>query len=209
MHKLTLAVVTGTLLTAGCSSGRNSAPPATEAAPPVTAAPPAPAIPSDANPAVGGATMLPSRTIVANASAAPTLTTLVAAVTAADLVATLSGPGPFTVFAPTNDAFARLAPGTVDKLLLPQNRASLVKFLTYHVVPGTITSADLIARIAAGGGTATLVTIEGEPLKATMTGSVITLTSVTGNQSYIEIADVRQSNGMVHVVNGVLVPTLS
>ena len=160
------------------------------------------------NPTVGGAAMLSTRTIVDNASAAPNLTTLVAAVKAAGLVETLSGPGPFTVFAPTNDAFGRLAPGTVDSLLKPENKASLVKVLTYHVVPGNVSAAQLIEQIKAGNGSATLTTVAGQPITATMTGNVVTLTSATGNKSYIEVADVRQSNGVVHVVNGVLVPTL-
>ena len=207
MNRLMPMLLTGVLLTAGCSTSRDTAPAPAAVPAPVAAATPDPAA-TLANPPVGGVAMLPTRSIVENASAAPTLTTLVAAVKAADLVPTLSGPGPFTVFAPTNDAFARLAPGTVGKLLMPENKASLVKFLTYHVVPGTITSQDLIQRIAAGGGTATLTTVEGQPLTATMTGNIVTLTTVTGNKSYIEIADVRQSNGIVHVVNGVLVPTL-
>lgn len=160
------------------------------------------------NPTVGGAAMMPNRTIVQNASMAPNLTTLVAAVKAAGLVDTLSGPGPFTVFAPTNEAFNLLAPGTVDKLLMPENKASLVKVLTYHVVPGTITSADLMKMIKDGNGSATLTTVEGEPITATMEGSTIKLTSATGNVSFIQTADVRQSNGMVHVVNGVLIPNL-
>jgi len=137
------------------------------------------------------------------------LSTLVAAVKAADLVGTLSGPGPFTVFAPTNDAFGRLAPGMVDTLLKPENKASLTKVLTYHVVPGVITADDLRQRITAGGGTATLTTVEGDPITATMVGAVIALTDVNGNKSYVETADVRQSNGVVHVVNGVIVPKLS
>ncbi|TPG12078.1 fasciclin domain-containing protein [Sphingomonas oligophenolica] len=160
------------------------------------------------NPTVGGAAMIQTKTIVENASAAPNLTTLVAAVKAAGLVDTLSGPGPFTVFAPTNDAFGLLAPGTVDTLLKPENKASLVKVLTYHVVPGTITSAMLMKMIKDGGGSATLTTVAGQPITATMEGSAVKLTSATGNVSFIQTADVRQSNGMVHVVNGVLIPTL-
>ncbi|KQM65945.1 fasciclin [Sphingomonas sp. Leaf17] len=184
------------------TSSETAATPSTSAAPNATTAPMAP------NPAVGGAAMLATNTIVANASMAPNLTTLVAAVKAADLVTTLSGPGPFTVFAPTNEAFSRLAPGTVDNLLKPENRPTLVKVLTYHVVPGTLSSAILAQQIAAGGGTATLTTVEGEPLTVTMTGDVFTLTDVSGNKSYIETPDVRQSNGMVHVVNGVVIPKI-
>ncbi len=160
------------------------------------------------NPKVGGAEMSTSKNIVENASAAPNLTTLVQAVKAADLVQTLSGPGPFTVFAPTNDAFSRLAAGTVDKLLMPENKAALVKVLTYHVVPGDITLDKLKEMVASGGGTTTLTTVEGEPLTVTIANNVVTLSDVNGNKSYVQTADVRQSNGVVHVVNGVLLPTL-
>jgi len=153
--------------------------------------------------------MIATRTIVDNASAAPNLSTLVTAIKAADLTATLSGTGPFTVFAPSNAAFGRLAPGMVDTLLKPENKASLAKVLTYHVVAGDITAADLKARVAAGNGTATLPTVEGDPITVTLVGDIIALTDVNGNKSYIETADVRQSNGMVHVVNGVIVPRLS
>ncbi|WP_375396253.1 fasciclin domain-containing protein [uncultured Sphingomonas sp.] len=181
--------------------------PASSAAPAPIATPAASDVP---NPTVGGAAMDATKTIVANAGAAPNLTTLVKAVTAAGLVETLSGPGPFTVFAPTDPAFSRLAPGTVDQLLKPENKAALTKVLTYHVVSGTITFADLKAKIATGGGTATLTTVEGEPLKVTITGAdVVTLTDVNGNISYLETPDVRQSNGIVHVVNGVLLPKLN
>jgi uncharacterized surface protein with fasciclin (FAS1) repeats len=163
---------------------------------------------SVANPSVGGAPMVASRTIVQNASAAPNLSTLVAAVKAAGLVETLSGPGPFTVFAPTNEAFSRLAPGTVDTLLKPENKASLTKVLTYHVVSGNVSAAQLQQQIAAGGGTATLNTVAGGTLTARVENGAVTLTDQGGNKSYVETADVRQSNGVVHVVNGVLVPTL-
>ncbi|RZM05977.1 MAG: fasciclin domain-containing protein [Sphingomonas sp.] len=153
--------------------------------------------------------MIATRTIVDNASAAPNLATLVTALKAADLTATLSGTGPFTVFAPTDAAFGRLAPGMVQTLLKPENKASLAKVLTYHVVPGDITAADLKARVAAGGGTAALTTVEGDAITVTLVGDIIALTDVNGNKSYIETADVRQSNGIVHVVNGVIVPRLS
>ena len=175
---------------------------------PVAGAPAAPAS-SAPNPAVGGAAMDASKTIVANASTAPNLSTLVSAVKAAGLVDTLSGPGPFTVFAPTNDAFSRLAPGTVDTLLKPENEATLTKVLTYHVVAGRITAADLIAKIDAGGGKTVLTTVEGEPLTAAKEGQAVSLTDVNGNKSYIEVPDVRQSNGVVHVVNGVVLPKLN
>lgn len=177
---------------------------ATPAAPATTAAPAATA----PNPTVGGAQMDASKPITVNAAAAPNLTTLVAAVKAAGLDATLSGPGPFTVFAPDNEAFGRLAPGTVDTLMKPENKASLTKVLQYHVVPGAITLADLQARLKSGGGRTTLTTVEGSPLTVTLEGAAISLSDVSGNKSYIRVPDVRQSNGVVHVVNGVLVPKL-
>ncbi|KQM81703.1 hypothetical protein ASE70_17985 [Sphingomonas sp. Leaf22] len=157
---------------------------------------------------VGGAPMLPTATIVANASKASNLSTLVKAVQAADLAATLSGPGPFTVFAPTNEAFGRLAPGTLDTLLKPEQKASLTKVLTYHVVAGKLDAAALKSQIEAGGGTATLTTVEGQPIKATLENGALVLTDVGGGKSYVTQYDVQQSNGVVHVVNGVLAPKL-
>lgn len=199
--KTPLLIVASTLALVACSGSKTSVDSASET--------PAPAPVAEVpNPPVGGAPMISSKTIVENASAAPNLTTLVAAVKAADLATTLSGPGPFTVFAPTNEAFGRLAPGVIGTLLKPENKPSLVKLLTYHVVSGMISSTDLKARIAAGGGTATLTTVEGDALTATLVGTVIMLHDVSGNTSYVETADVRQSNGVVHVVNGVLVPKL-
>jgi uncharacterized surface protein with fasciclin (FAS1) repeats len=170
-----------------------------------TALPPSAAAP---NPMVGGAPMAATKTIVENAAAASNLSTLVSAVKAAGLDTTLAQPGPFTVFAPTNDAFSRLAPGTVDKLMKPENKATLTKVLTYHVVPGNVTIEDLQAKAAANGGTTTLTTVEGEPLKVAVQGQMISLTDVNGNKSYIETGDVRQANGIVHVVNGVVLPKL-
>jgi uncharacterized surface protein with fasciclin (FAS1) repeats len=206
LSKLPFVALTAAFALAGCETmGTTNTSASTDA----TAAAPAPTTPAvPANPTVGGAPMIATRTIVENASAAPNLTTLVAAVKAAGLVPTLSGTGPFTVFAPTNDAFGRLAPGTVDNLLKPENKASLVKVLTYHVVPGTLTAADLMAQMQAGGGKATLTTVEGEPLTVMMEGQAIVLTDINGNKSYVETPDVRQSNGVVHVVNGVVVPKL-
>lgn len=161
-----------------------------------------------ANPTVGGAAMSPTKTIVDNASAASNLTTLVSAVKAAGLDTTLAQPGPYTVFAPTNAAFQRLAPGTVDTLLKPENKPTLTKVLTYHVVPGVVTIEDLKAKAAAGGGKVTLTTVEGEPLTVSVDGQMIALTDAHGNKSYVETGDVRQSNGIVHVVNGVVLPKL-
>jgi uncharacterized surface protein with fasciclin (FAS1) repeats len=198
--KLPIVALSGLLLTAAAAEARTP-----QAAP----AAPAPAAAAAPNPQVGGVAMDAAKPIPENAAAAPNLTTLVTALKAADLVATLSGPGPFTVFAPTNDAFGRLAAGTVDTLMKPANKATLVKVLTYHVVPGTITLEQLKQQIAAGGGTATLTTVEGEALSVTDLNGAIQLTDVNGNKSYVEVPDVRQSNGVVHVVNGVLIPKLS
>jgi uncharacterized surface protein with fasciclin (FAS1) repeats len=159
------------------------------------------------DPMVGGAPMYANKTVVANASTAPNLTTLVAAVKAAGLVETLSGPGPFTVFAPTNDAFAKLPAGTVDTLVKPENKATLVKILTYHVVAGTITSKQLKHMIKKGGGTATLTTLEGGMLKASFgPGKTIMLTDEKGGTSTITTADVYQSNGVAHIIDTVLMP---
>ena len=159
-----------------------------------------------ADPSVGGAPMYSNKTIVQNAVTAPNLTTLVAAVKAAGLVDTLSGPGPFTVFAPTNDAFAKLPAGTVDTLVMPDNKPTLVKILTYHVVPGRVSAKELEKMIKKGGGTATLTTVQGETLTATMKDKMITLTDAKGGMSMITTADVFQSNGVVHVIDTVLMP---
>ena len=155
---------------------------------------------------VGGAEMLPSKTIVENASAAANLTTLVTAVKAAGLVETLSGAGPFTVFAPTNDAFAKLPAGTVESLVKPAAKADLTKILTYHVVAGKMTAADLTAAIKAGGGKAELTTVQGAKLTATEAGGTITLTDAKGGKSTVTQGDVTQSNGVVHVIDTVLMP---
>jgi uncharacterized surface protein with fasciclin (FAS1) repeats len=159
-----------------------------------------------ANPMVGGAAMYPTKTIVDNAVNSKDHTTLVAAVKAAGLVDTLSGPGPFTVFAPTNEAFAKLPAGTVDTLVKPENKAMLTKILTYHVVAGRMTSKDIAASVKAGGGTATLTTVQGEPLTATMKMGKLVLTDAKGGMSTVTIKDVMQSNGVIHVVDTVLMP---
>jgi uncharacterized surface protein with fasciclin (FAS1) repeats len=153
---------------------------------------------------VGGAAMYPSKTIVENAVNSPDHTTLVAAVKAAGLVDTLSGAGPFTVFAPTNTAFAKLPAGTVDTLLLPQNLTTLQSVLTYHVVPGRVTAADLMALIAAGGGQAQLTTVQGATLTARMMGDRIMLVDGKGGMSHVTQGDVLQSNGVIHVIDNVL-----
>ena len=155
---------------------------------------------------VGGAAMYPNRTIVANAVNSRDHTTLVAAVQAAGLVDTLNSAGPFTVFAPTNAAFDRLPAGTVQTLTQPANRAQLTGILTYHVVAGRMTGADLMAAIRAGGGRATLTTVQGARLTATQVGTQIVLTDAQGGTSRVTIADVMQSNGVIHVVDRVLMP---
>lgn len=158
-------------------------------------------------PMVGGAAMLPTKTIVENALNSKDHTTLVAAVKAAGLVDTLSGPGPFTVFAPTNEAFAKLPAGTVETLVKPENKATLTKILTYHVVPGKLSAADIAANAKAHGGKATLTTVEGEPItimKGPNGGWWIE--DAKGGKARITIADVNQSNGVIHVIDGVLMP---
>ena len=170
------------------------------------------ALPATAQPApggtvmVGGAPMYPTKNIVENAVNSKDHTTLVAAVKAAGLVDTLMGPGPFTVFAPTNDAFAKLPPGTVDTLLKPENKAMLVAVLTYHVVPGRLTAADLMKMIRAGHGKAMLKTVQGEPLTVTMDGSKIFVAGAKSGVAEVTIPNVLQSNGVIHVVSSVLVP---
>ncbi len=159
-----------------------------------------------ANPMVGGAAMMADQTIVQNASKAPNLTTLVSAVKAAGLAETLAGSGPFTVFAPTNDAFGKVPKATVDTLMKPANKADLAKVLTYHVVPGKMTAADLAQAIKASGGTAKLKTVQGEDLTLTMAGDMIKIAGKGGSMAMVSTADVMQSNGVVHVIDGVLTP---
>lgn len=162
---------------------------------------------AQSNPRVGGAAMFADKNIVENAVNSADHTTLVAAVTAAGLVETLQGAGPFTVFAPVNAAFAALPAGTVDTLLKPENKAQLVKVLTAHVVAGKITTADLLAGIAASGnGQYKLRTVSGDTLIATARGNSIALYDESGGAALITIADVNQSNGVIHVVNDVLLP---
>ena len=158
------------------------------------------------DPMVGGAAMYPTKNIVENAVNSKDHTTLVAAVKAAGLVDTLESPGPFTVFAPTNEAFNKLPAGTVEMLLKPENKDQLVKVLTYHVVPGRISSNDLAKQIKDGGGKAMLKTVNGETLTASMQGNQIILTDEKGDISTVTIANVFQSNGVIHVVDTVLLP---
>jgi len=155
---------------------------------------------------VGGAPMYATKDIVDNAVNSKDHTTLVAAVKAAGLVPTLKGSGPFTVFAPTNEAFQALPAGTVDTLLEPANKAMLTKVLTYHVVPGRFTAAALRKAINAGGGQATLKTVEGETLVVTGSGDALMVTDQKGNIAHITILDVTQSNGVILVIDKVLLP---
>jgi uncharacterized surface protein with fasciclin (FAS1) repeats len=161
---------------------------------------------SSRNPIVGGAPMYANRNIVENAVKSADHTTLVAAVKAAGLVDTLAGAGPFTVFAPTNAAFAKLPAGTVDTLLRPENLDSLRSVLTYHVVPGRVTAAQLVRMIRAGGGTARLTTVQGGVLTAQLMGSRVMLIDARGGVAHVTQADVMQSNGVIHVTDGVSIP---
>jgi uncharacterized surface protein with fasciclin (FAS1) repeats len=155
---------------------------------------------------VGGAAMYPTKNIVENAINSKDHTTLVAAIKAAGLVPTLESQGPFTVFAPTNEAFDALPAGTVSTLLKPENKAKLTSVLTYHVVPGKLSSADLMKMVKMHKGKATLKTVEGENLYVSMKGKHLMITDENGNTAWVTIADVNQSNGMIHVINRVLLP---
>jgi uncharacterized surface protein with fasciclin (FAS1) repeats len=155
---------------------------------------------------VGGAPMLASKDIIDNAVNSKDHTTLVAAVKAAGLVETLKGPGPFTVFAPTNEAFAALPDGVVDMLLKPENKAKLGAVLTYHVVPGKVDAASLTKLIQDGGGTASLKTVGGGALSAKAANGKVMIVDGNGNAATVTIADVMQSNGVIHVVDKVLLP---
>ncbi len=155
---------------------------------------------------VGGAPMLPTRTIVDNAVNSKDHRTLVTAVQAAGLVETLRGPGPFTVFAPTDAAFARLPAGTVDRLLEPGMKPQLSALLTYHVVPGRYAAADLMRLASANGGAATLKTAQGETLTVRTRGRQVMVTDARGGMATVTIADVNQANGVIHVIDTVLMP---
>jgi uncharacterized surface protein with fasciclin (FAS1) repeats len=157
---------------------------------------------------VGGAPMYPSKTIVENALNSKDHTTLVAAVKAAGLVDTLSGKGPFTVFAPTNAAFEKLPKGTVETLVKPESKQMLTGILTYHVVPGNLSGADLAKQVKDGGGKAMLKTASGGQLTIMDAGAgKLSVTDAKGGKSMVIIADVNQSNGVIHVVDTVLMPT--
>src|SRR5215470_4020062 len=156
---------------------------------------------------VGGATMYPSKNIIQNAVNSKDHTTLVAAVKAAGLVETLQGPGPFTVFAPTNAAFAKLPPGTVDSLLKPEMKSKLTGVLTYHVVPGRLSAKDLLEAAKRNGGTAEFKTVEGETISVESKGNMIIIRDAKGNASKVTIQNVFQSNGVIHVIDRVLLPS--
>jgi uncharacterized surface protein with fasciclin (FAS1) repeats len=158
------------------------------------------------DPTVGGAPMYATKNIIENAVNSPIHKTLVAAVKAAGLVETLEGPGPFTVFAPTDDAFAKLPEGTVGNLVKPENKATLTKILTYHVIAGKITSKELIKAIKKGGGTYSAKTLEGGSLTFTIDGGKVKITDEKGGTAFVTTADVIQSNGVIHVIDSVLMP---
>lgn len=161
---------------------------------------------ASANPMVGGSAMDAGKTIVTNAAASKDHTTLVAAVKAAGLVDTLSGTGPFTVFAPVNAAFAKLPAGTVDTLLKPENKSQLTAVLTYHVVAGKLSAADLMKRIETGNGSAKLTTVQGGSLDVMLKGGKVEIRDAKGGIATVTVADVNQSNGVIHVVDAVLIP---
>jgi uncharacterized surface protein with fasciclin (FAS1) repeats len=156
---------------------------------------------------VGGAPMYPTKNIIQNAVNSKDHTTLVAAVKAAGLVDTLSGAGPFTVFAPTNEAFAKLPPGTVDSLLKPENKDKLVAVLTYHVVPGRMSAKDLMDAAKKAGGQAKIKTVEGDWLTVEAKGSTLNIWDSKGNVSKVTIQNVFQSNGVIQVIDTVLLPS--
>jgi uncharacterized surface protein with fasciclin (FAS1) repeats len=156
---------------------------------------------------VGGAPMYPSKNIIENAVNSKDHTTLVAAVKAAGLVDTLEGAGPFTVFAPTNEAFARLPAGTVETLLKPENKGTLTAILTYHVVPGRLTEAEIDAMIRDGGGKATMKTVQGEELTFQRGAGHLWVIDAKGDKAEVTIPNVMQSNGVIQVINKVLLPS--
>jgi uncharacterized surface protein with fasciclin (FAS1) repeats len=166
----------------------------------------APTVAAEQTKMVGGAAMYPSKNIVQNAVNSKDHTTLVAAVKAAGLVKTLEGPGPFTVFAPTNEAFKKLPDGTVATLLKPENKDKLTNVLTYHVVPGRITAKELMDKVKDGNGQAMLKTVEGADLTFKMKDGKLWVIDAKGDTAQVTIANVMQSNGVIHVVDTVLLP---
>jgi uncharacterized surface protein with fasciclin (FAS1) repeats len=217
----TFLLTAGLLLAPAIATAQTATPPAPAAAPqtaPATtpAAPAAPAgtaqtAPATAAPATGAAPATPvgTGTIVQALPSIPAHATLVRLLTAAKLDAQLGGPGPFTLFAPNDEAFSRLPAGTLDTLLAPANVASLTTILKNHVVPGALTSDQIKSQITAGGGRATLTTLSGQPLVATIDNGSILLTDAVGNKSYVDKpADVREANGVIHSTNGISLPKL-
>lgn len=204
---LTSAAVTVALGLSACGK-TSEAPPAETTTVAAEEAVPADTMAAEANPMVGGAEMFPTKTIVENAIASPIHKTLVAAVTQAGLVDTLKGAGPFTVFAPTDDAFAKVPKATLDGLMRPAQKTVLGDVLKYHVVAGKMSAADIAAKITEGGGKAMLKTVNGQDLTATMSGNMITLAGADGSKAMVTQADVNQSNGVIHVVDGVLTPKM-
>lgn len=207
------AVLGAALLTAGSAMAQDQGtrpppsemppepPPAPDAPPP----PPEPAAPpASANPQ--NAAKRSSANIVQIAEANAAFSTLVSAVKAADLAGPLSGPGPLTVFAPTNEAFGKLPAGTVDNLAKPENKAALTGLLTYHVVSGEVSAADIATQIQAGGGTASLTTMAGGTLTASMDGNVVVLTDAKGGKARVVVSDVKAANGIIHAIDGVVMP---
>lgn len=200
-----VAVSGGALMALGACNNNETTTPADSTA--MAPAEGAAMAPMAADPMVGGAAMSPNETIVANASKASNLSTLVAAVQAAGLATTLQGAGPFTVFAPDNAAFDKIPEATRTALMQPAMKADLTKILTYHVVAGRLTAADIASQAQANGGTATLETVQGEELKvAAGPNDTWVITDAKGGKSTITQADVAQSNGVVHVVDAVLMP---
>lgn len=192
------------LLLAGCAGASIQPHPDAVAPPAATITPPM----IVSNPAIGGTVLPTDRAIADDLATVPSLATLTRTLVTAALTDELRAPGPITVFAPSDAAWDRLQPGTLEALNKPENRAALVKLLRLHLVAGAVTGAELRRRVAAGGGHATLTALAGEPIAVTETSGVLTLTDTGGDRSYVEIADVRASNGVIHVVNGVLVPRL-
>lgn len=157
---------------------------------------------------VGGAEMFASRNIIENAVNSPIHTTLVSAVKQAQLVDTLSGPGPFTVFAPTDEAFGKVPQSMLNSVMMDENRAMLQGVLTYHVVPGRVTAADLMSRIRAGNGRTMITTVNGDQLTFMMMNGMVHLMGKNGTMANVTQADVMQSNGIIHVIDGVLLPSM-
>lgn len=211
LRALPLALGAVMLSPGAAMAQQQGAPPPAEM-PPAPEAPPTPRTPPPANDTAPPAAPAPgearraSANIVQIAEANAAFSTLVTAVKAADLAGPLSGPGPITLFAPSNDAFAKLPAGTVDNLVKPANKAKLTGVLTYHVVSGEVTSADIARQIEEGGGKAALTTMNGATLTASMDGDAVVLTDAKGGKSRVIVADVRAANGIIHAVDAVAMP---